>query len=82
MPYTHATILEVLRHRPIAPMGVPHKAAYQTQLLGYTIPANTGDYQWRVSEASVTPRLHSIPRGGSDPAVTEDLIQCRVYTGS
>ena len=28
------------------------------------------------------PCSHLIPRGGSDPAVKEDLIQCRVHTGS
>ncbi|XP_038061047.1 cytochrome P450 2J6-like isoform X2 [Patiria miniata] len=38
LPYTEATILEVQRISMILSLGVPHKAAEDTTLMGYTIP--------------------------------------------
>lgn len=42
MPYTEATILEVLRHRPAAPLGVPRMVSADTTVGGYFIPEGTG----------------------------------------
>ncbi|XP_038045430.1 cytochrome P450 2U1-like [Patiria miniata] len=41
MPYTNAVLWEILRIRPVTPFGVPHRTHYETEFLGYTIPANT-----------------------------------------
>lgn len=38
LPYTEATILEVMRLRTIVPFGLPHFATQEVQLKGYTIP--------------------------------------------
>ncbi|KAI8492618.1 hypothetical protein Bbelb_296590 [Branchiostoma belcheri] len=40
LPYTEATILEVLRFRP-TPFGLPHATTADTTLGGFEIPANT-----------------------------------------
>ncbi|XP_011662459.2 cytochrome P450 2C15 [Strongylocentrotus purpuratus] len=37
MPYTEATLVEVLRYRPIAPIGVPHRATSDLKVKGYDI---------------------------------------------
>ena len=42
MPFANAVLLEMQRQRPVTPMAVPHHTHYQTELLGYTIPAKTG----------------------------------------
>nr|XP_054760861.1 vitamin D 25-hydroxylase-like [Lytechinus pictus] len=39
MPYTEATLMEVLRYRPIAPGGVPHRATSDLKVKGYDILA-------------------------------------------
>ncbi|XP_078663479.1 cytochrome P450 2U1-like [Branchiostoma floridae x Branchiostoma belcheri] len=41
LPYTEATILEIQRIRPIAPLSVPHTTSAATVLRGFDIPANT-----------------------------------------
>ncbi|XP_041465907.1 cytochrome P450 2C15-like [Lytechinus variegatus] len=39
MPYTEATLMEVLRYRPIAPDGAPHRATSDMKVKGYDILA-------------------------------------------
>ncbi|XP_013396172.1 cytochrome P450 2D16 isoform X2 [Lingula anatina] len=41
MPFTEATVLEVFRMSPVAPLGVPHATSETTILAGYTIPKDT-----------------------------------------
>ncbi|KAL1540067.1 cytochrome P450 [Salvia divinorum] len=41
LPYLHATIKEVFRYHPVAPMLAPHAAEEQTEVSGYIIPKNT-----------------------------------------
>ncbi|XP_022083237.1 cytochrome P450 2J1-like [Acanthaster planci] len=38
LPYTEAVILELQRRGNIVPLGLPHKAAEDTTLAGYTVP--------------------------------------------
>eukprot|EP00057_Strongylocentrotus_purpuratus_P013510 XP_011667984.1 PREDICTED: cytochrome P450 2C15 [Strongylocentrotus purpuratus] len=38
MPYTEATLAEVLRHRPVAPFGLPHVADETIHVRDYVIP--------------------------------------------
>ncbi len=38
LPFTDAFITEVMRMSSVAPLGVPHLAMKETQLLGFTIP--------------------------------------------
>lgn len=38
MPFTQATIWEVQRHRPAAPLAVPHLTQNDTEVLGYFVP--------------------------------------------
>ncbi|KAL1420993.1 hypothetical protein MTO96_004351 [Rhipicephalus appendiculatus] len=42
LPYTVACLLETLRFRPIAPLGVPHKATIETKVGDVVIPKDTG----------------------------------------
>jgi len=41
LPYTHATILEAMRVRSVASLGVPHSNPIEMELEGYRIPANS-----------------------------------------
>lgn len=41
MPFTQATILEILRHRPAVPLCVPHLTQLDTQVQDYFVPADT-----------------------------------------
>lgn len=38
MPYTEATLAEVLRYRPVAPFGIPHVADETIHVRDYVIP--------------------------------------------
>lgn len=42
LPYTVACLLEVLRFRPIAPLGLPHKASTEAKVGDVVIPKDTG----------------------------------------
>lgn len=42
LPYTVACLLEALRFRPIAPLGLPHKASIETKVGDLVIPKDTG----------------------------------------
>ncbi|XP_014674010.1 PREDICTED: cytochrome P450 2D6-like [Priapulus caudatus] len=55
MPYTAATVWEVMRYRSVLPLGVPHATSEEMQVDGYRIPAGT----------HVVPFLHGVL---SDPA--------------
>ena len=41
MPYTRATILELLRHFPVVASGVPHRTIEDVTIQGFLIPAKT-----------------------------------------
>lgn len=41
MPFTQATILEILRLRPAGILGVPHLTLHDTEVLGYFVPKDT-----------------------------------------
>ena len=41
LPYTFACVAELLRYRPVVPIGLPHKAAQDTELGGYLIRKGT-----------------------------------------
>ena len=41
LPYTEATLLEVLRFRPILPAGVPHISATDVKVRNYVIPKDS-----------------------------------------
>ncbi|XP_072552137.1 cytochrome P450 2J4-like isoform X1 [Salminus brasiliensis] len=41
LPYTHATVYEILRCSDIVPLGVVHQTTQPTQLRGYHIPTGT-----------------------------------------
>ena len=41
LPYTTATLAEVQRMKPVAPLSVPHAASRDTTLNGYNIPEQT-----------------------------------------
>ena len=38
LPYLHAVILESMRYRTVAPLGLPHKAGEDVEIDGYVIP--------------------------------------------
>ncbi|XP_065297961.1 steroid 17-alpha-hydroxylase/17,20 lyase-like [Dermacentor albipictus] len=42
LPYTVACLLEALRFRPIAPLGLPHKSSTETKVGELVIPKGTG----------------------------------------
>lgn len=41
LPFTCAYIQEVMRHRLVAPIGIPRKTVEDVKILGYTIPKDT-----------------------------------------
>lgn len=38
LPYTEATLREVMRHETLVPSGLPHTALRDTKFMGYDIP--------------------------------------------
>ena len=40
LPYVEATLFELMRYKPVAPLGVPHMTMCDTEVCGYFIPAN------------------------------------------
>ena len=42
LPYTEATITEVMRVCPTAPTSLPHRTVVDTEIRGYRLPRNTG----------------------------------------
>ncbi|XP_026887548.2 cytochrome P450 2U1 [Electrophorus electricus] len=59
LPYTEATIMEVMRMTVVVPLSVPHMASRTTEFRGYTIPKGT----------VIIPNLWSVHR---DPSVWEN----------
>jgi len=51
LPYVNALIKEVLRWRPVTPMGVPHSPMEDDEYLGYHIPkgATIVENQWAIN---------------------------------
>ncbi|XP_022083521.1 steroid 17-alpha-hydroxylase/17,20 lyase-like [Acanthaster planci] len=41
LPFTEATLLEIFRYGPVAPLGVPHSVMEDTTLCGYKLPKKT-----------------------------------------
>ena len=41
LPLTEATVLEIMRFKPVVPMALPHKTKYDTEVAGYYIPKDT-----------------------------------------
>ena len=41
--------MEMQRVQPVAPNAVPHQTNYETELLGYTIPAKTSKNKYPIS---------------------------------
>lgn len=41
LPYTEASIREIMRFETMLPSGVPHKALVDTEFMGYNIPKGT-----------------------------------------
>jgi len=60
LPYTFACVAETLRHRTVAPTGIPHIATADTEIAGYRIDAGT-----RVVMNSWA--IHHDPRFWDDP---------------
>jgi len=58
LPYVEATILELLRHKTVAPVGFPHRTLKDTEVGGYFIPGGT-TVSWRVYEWSLR-ELHRV----------------------
>jgi cytochrome P450 len=50
LPFTEATMLEIMRYKPLLPHSIPHATQQDTSLLGFFIPAGT----W------ILPSLHSV----------------------
>eukprot|EP00057_Strongylocentrotus_purpuratus_P030622 XP_782220.1 PREDICTED: cytochrome P450 2C15 [Strongylocentrotus purpuratus] len=60
MPYTDATLTEVLRFRPVAPLGVPHVTAKDVEIGEYTIPRDT-EIMINIIGIHLDPRLWDEP---------------------
>jgi len=41
LPYVEATILEVMRHKTLIPLALPHRTMTDTEVGGYFIPEDT-----------------------------------------
>ena len=49
LPYANAVLIETQRVQPVAPNAAPHQTNYETELLGYTIPAKTSKIKYPIS---------------------------------
>ena len=54
LPYCQALLMEVLRWRPAAPLGIPHRLMVDDQYDGYQLPAGSLVFAVCVSVNSTT----------------------------
>ncbi|KAL1420986.1 hypothetical protein MTO96_004344 [Rhipicephalus appendiculatus] len=60
LPYTVACLLEALRFRPMAPIGLPHKTCTETKVGDSVIPKDTGIF-YNIYGVNHDPKLWKMP---------------------